>query len=60
MQSLNDEKNRFYHSYWTEQQRERGNVIAVVDSVWQKIYRPNRLIAFFIAAVLSVGRAKRL
>lgn len=40
VQSLNDEKNRFYHSYWTEQQRERGNVVAVVDSIWQKIYRP--------------------
>lgn len=40
MQSLNDENNRFYHSYWTEQQRERANVLAVVDSIWQKIYRP--------------------
>ncbi len=40
MQSLTDERNRFYHSYWTEQQRERANVIAVVDSIWQKIYRP--------------------
>ncbi len=40
MQSLGDERNRFYHSYWTEQQRERANVISVVDSVWQKIYRP--------------------
>jgi len=40
MQSLSDEQNRFYHSYWTEQQRERGNVVAVVDSIWQKIYRP--------------------
>ena len=40
MQSLSDERNRFYHSYWTEQQRERGNVVSVVDSLWQKIYRP--------------------
>ena len=40
MQSLGDEQNRFYHSYWTEQQRERANVISVVDSIWQKIYRP--------------------
>jgi hypothetical protein len=40
MQSLSDERNRFYHSYWIEQQRERANVITVVDSIWQKIYRP--------------------
>lgn len=40
MQSLRDERSRFYHSYWIEQQRERGNVLTVVDSVWQKIYRP--------------------
>jgi hypothetical protein len=40
MQSLADEQSRFYHSYWIEQQRERSNVIAVVDSIWQKIYRP--------------------
>lgn len=40
MQSLSDERNRFYHSYWTQQQRERSNVITVVDSIWQKIYRP--------------------
>jgi hypothetical protein len=40
VQSLNDERSRFYHSYWIEQQRERGNVLTVVDSLWQKIYRP--------------------
>jgi hypothetical protein len=40
MQSLSDEDKRFYHSYWTEQQRERANVVTVVDSIWQKIYRP--------------------
>jgi hypothetical protein len=40
MQSLTDERSRFYHSYWVEQQRERANVLTVVDSIWQKIYRP--------------------
>lgn len=40
MQSLTDERARFYRSYWTEQQRERANVVTVVDSIWQKIYRP--------------------
>ena len=45
VQSLNDERSRFYHSYWIEQQKERGNVVTVVDSLWQKIYRP-RMQAF--------------
>ena len=40
VQSLGDESNRFYHSYWVEQQRERSNVVGVVDSLWQKLYRP--------------------
>jgi hypothetical protein len=40
VQSLNDESTRFYHSYWIEQQRERSNVVGMVDSLWQKIYRP--------------------
>jgi len=45
IQSLRDERSRFYHSYWIEQQRERANVVSVVDSLWQKIYRP-RMQAF--------------
>ena len=40
IQSLKDESDRFYHSYWIEQQRERSNVVGMVDSLWQKIYRP--------------------
>jgi len=40
IQSLRDERSRFYHSYWLEQQREKANVVTVVDSIWQKIYRP--------------------
>lgn len=40
MQGLRDERSRFYHSYWIEQQRERAGVLTVVDSIWQKIYRP--------------------
>jgi hypothetical protein len=40
VQSLNDESSKFYHSYWVEQQRERGNVLDLVDSVWQRTYRP--------------------
>ncbi len=40
VQSLQDERNRFYHSYWLEQQRERANVLTVVDTLWQRAYRP--------------------
>ena len=40
VQSLNDESARFYHSYWTQQQRERRNVLELVDTLWQGNYRP--------------------
>ena len=39
-QSLSDESNKFYHSYWGEQQRERSNVLDLVDTLWQRTYRP--------------------
>jgi hypothetical protein len=40
MQSLTDESNKFYHSYWAQQQRERSNVLDLVDTLWQSTYRP--------------------
>lgn len=40
VQSLNDESTRFYHSYWIQQQRERSNVLELVDTQWQGTYRP--------------------
>jgi hypothetical protein len=40
VQSLNDESSRFYHSYWLQQQRERSNVLELVDTLWQRTYRP--------------------
>jgi hypothetical protein len=40
VQSLNDESTRFYHSYWIQQQRERSNVLDLVDTLWQRTYRP--------------------
>jgi len=40
VQSLNDESTRFYHSYWVQQQRERSNVLELVDTLWQRTYRP--------------------
>lgn len=46
VQSLNDESNKFYHSYWLQQQRERSNVLELVDTLWQRTYRP-RMQAFF-------------
>ena len=39
-QSLSDEYSKFYHDYWTSEQRARAPVLASVDSVWQKVYRP--------------------
>jgi hypothetical protein len=39
-ESLNDESTKFYHSYWTQQQRERSNVLDLVDTLWQRTYRP--------------------
>ena len=40
VQSLNDESTKFYHSYWLQQQRERANVLDLVDTLWQRTYRP--------------------
>jgi len=40
VQSLSDESTRFYHSYWVQQQRERSNVLELVDTLWQRTYRP--------------------
>ena len=40
VQSLSDESAKFYHSYWLQQQRERSNVLEVVDTLWQRTYRP--------------------
>jgi hypothetical protein len=38
--SLEDERARFYHGYWTDQQQQRAAVIATVDSLWQRVERP--------------------
>src|SRR6267143_503534 len=39
-QSLTDESDKFYHSYWVEQQRERRNVLDLLDPVCKTKYRP--------------------
>jgi len=38
--SLADERAKFYQSYWTQQQREKRNVLDEVDVLWQGTYRP--------------------
>jgi hypothetical protein len=38
--SVEDERVRFYHDYWTEQQRQRAGIQAHVDSLWQLQWRP--------------------
>jgi hypothetical protein len=40
VQSLTDESNHFYHSYWLQQQRERANVLELADTLWERTYRP--------------------
>ncbi len=38
-QSLRDENNKFYRSYWDQQQSERATVLAAVNDRWQNSYR---------------------
>lgn len=38
--ALWDEDTKFYHSYWTQQQREHANVIDSVQVMWQHSVRP--------------------
>lgn len=40
MRSVDDERTKFYHNYWIEQQRQRASTLAAVDSTWQKVARP--------------------
>jgi hypothetical protein len=39
VQSVRDEDNRFYRSYWDQQQRELGAVFTAVNTRWQNTYR---------------------
>ena len=39
--SVEDERVRFYHDYWTEQQRQRASLMSHVDSLWQLQWRPS-------------------
>lgn len=39
VQSLTDESNRFYHDYWSSEQRARASTRQAVDGLWQQTYR---------------------
>lgn len=40
VQSVRDEDTRFYRNYWNQIQGERADVIAQVNNIWQRTYRP--------------------
>lgn len=39
-QGLADESQKFYQSYWNQQQRERSGTLGVLDSLWTRVYLP--------------------
>ncbi len=39
-ESLDDERTRFYHDFWTGEVRTRSAAIAHTDSLWQRQWRP--------------------
>lgn len=40
-ESVDDENRRFYHDYWTAEGRSHAGVVAHVDSLWQRQWRPS-------------------
>ena len=40
VEAVDDESRQFYHEHWTTQAQARGGVMAHVDSVWQRTWRP--------------------
>jgi hypothetical protein len=38
--SVRDENDKFYRTYWQQQQRELGPVLADIDSLWENTYLP--------------------
>lgn len=40
VQALDDERTKYYHSYWTAAQQERAATLARLDSLWQNVDRP--------------------
>jgi hypothetical protein len=39
-EGVDDESRRFYHDYWTGEQRAHARVVGRVDSLWQRQWRP--------------------
>jgi len=40
MTSIEDERTKFYQTYWINEQRARASALAATDSVWQNVLRP--------------------
>ena len=40
MQSLDDERQKYYHGYWLSEQRARDATLAALDSSWHRVHRP--------------------
>ena len=39
-EAVDDESRKFYHSYWTSESQTHNGVVAHVDSLWQRQWRP--------------------
>jgi hypothetical protein len=39
-ESVDDESRKFYHDHWTTETRARAGVVAHIDSLWQRTWRP--------------------
>ena len=39
LQSLDDERTKFYHDHWVREQQQRAAVLTAVDTLWQGRYR---------------------
>lgn len=40
VQSLDDERTKFYHDYWVREQQRRAGALTALDTLWQGRYRP--------------------
>ena len=40
VEAVDDESRRFYHQHWTTESNARSSVVAHVDSLWQRTWRP--------------------
>ena len=40
VEAVDDESRKFYHDHWTTESNARAGVVAHVDSIWQRTWRP--------------------